>query len=158
MWSLAVILILLASTVTAATPAQWAGRSIYQLLTDRFARTDGSTTYACDPSARVYCGGTWQGIISHLDYIQGMGFSAVWISPITLNLPETTPYGEAYHGYWQQNIDALNPNFGTAEDLKALSSALHTRGMYLMVDVVVNHFGWDGNAFECQLFSIRSIQ
>jgi alpha-amylase len=146
MQSLAVVLLLLASIVTAATPAEWAGRSIYQLLTDRFARTDGSTNYTCDPSARVYCGGTWQGIISHLDYIQGMGFSAVWISPITLNLPETTPYGQAYHGYWQQNIDALNPNFGTAEDLKALSSALHSRGMYLMVDVVVNHFGWDGNA------------
>lgn len=146
MQRLAVVLLLLASIVTAATPAEWAGRSIYQLLTDRFARTDGSTNYTCNPRARVHCGGTWQGIISHLDYIQGMGFSAVWISPITLNLPETTPYGQAYHGYWQQNIDALNPNFGIAEDLKALSSALHSRGMYLMVDVVVNHFGWDGNA------------
>jgi alpha-amylase len=146
MCNVAVLLLLLASIVAAATPAQWRGKSIYQLLTDRFARTDGSTTSTCNTGDRTYCGGTWQGVINHLDYIQGMGFTAVWISPITLNLPETTPYGQAYHGYWQQNIDALNPNFGTAEDLKELSSALHARGMYLMVDVVVNHFGWDGNA------------
>ena len=146
MFNLAVLSLLLASVVTAATPAQWRGKSIYQVLTDRFARTDGSTTSTCNTGDRIYCGGTWQGIINHLDYIQGMGFTAIWISPITLNLPEDTIYGEAYHGYWQQNIDALNPNFGTADDLKALSNALHTRGMYLMVDVVVNHFGWDGNA------------
>jgi alpha-amylase len=148
MCNTAVLLLLLASIVTAATPAQWRGKSIYQVLTDRFARPDGSTTSVCNTGDRIYCGGTWQGIISHLNYIQGMGFTAVWISPITLNLPQTTLYGQAYHGYWQQNIDALNPNFGTADDLKELSSALHARGMYLMVDVVVNHFGWDGNALS----------
>ena len=146
MFNLAVLSLLLASVVIAATPAQWRGRAIYQVLTDRFARTDGSTTSTCNTGDRIYCGGTWQGIINHLDYIQGMGFTAIWISPITLNLPEDTAEGEAFHGYWQQNLDELNPNFGTANDLKALSSALHTRGMYLMVDVVVNHFGWSGNA------------
>lgn len=48
-------------------------------------------------------------------------------------------------GYWQQNIFALNTHFGTVDDLQALASALHARNMYLMVDVVVNHFGWAGN-------------
>ena len=68
--------------------------------------------------------------------------------------------GEAYHGYWQQDLYALNENFGTESDLKSLSDELHKRGMvsvlvqlntsgayveqYLMVDVVVNHFGWAG--------------
>ena len=146
MYNFALLLLLLRSVVFAAAPAQWRGQSIYQVLTDRFARTDGSTTSTCNTQDRIYCGGTWQGIINHLDYIQGMGFTAIWISPITLNLPQDTIYGEAYHGYWQQNIDALNSNFGTADDLKKLSSTLHARGMYLMVDVVVNHFGWDGNA------------
>jgi alpha-amylase len=146
MWDAAVLLLLQAWIAAAATSQQWRGKSIYQVLTDRFARPDGSTTSTCNTADRIYCGGTWQGVIDQLDYIQGMGFTAVWISPITLNLPETTPYGQAYHGYWQQNIDALNSNFGTADDLKALSSALHARGMYLMVDIVVNHFGWDGNA------------
>lgn len=39
-----------------------------------------------------------------LDYIQGMGFTAIWISPVTEQLPQDTPYGEAYHGYWQQKM------------------------------------------------------
>lgn len=66
-----------ASTVSALTPAQWRGQSIYQVLTDRFARTDGSTSASCNTGDQNYCGGTWKGIINHLDYIQGMGFTAV---------------------------------------------------------------------------------
>ena len=65
------------SAISALTPAEWRSQSIYQVLTDRFARTDGSTTASCDTGEGVYCGGTWEGIINHLDYIQGMGFSAV---------------------------------------------------------------------------------
>ncbi|CAD0105871.1 unnamed protein product [Aureobasidium uvarum] len=59
------------------TPAQWRSQSIYQVFTDRFARTDGSTTASCD--VNKYCGGTFQGIIKQLDYIQNMGFTAVRI-------------------------------------------------------------------------------
>jgi alpha-amylase len=66
-----------ACTVTALTPAEWRSQSIYQLLTDRFARTDGSTTATCVTGDQVYCGGSWQGVIDMLDYIQGMGFTAV---------------------------------------------------------------------------------
>ena len=54
---------LLLGTTLAATPAEWKSQSIYFLLTDRFARTDGSTEEPCDTEARKYCGGTWQGII-----------------------------------------------------------------------------------------------
>lgn len=68
-----------------------------------------------------------------------MGFDAIWISPIVKNIAGTTGYGEAYHGYWPVDLYNLNDGFGTADDLKALSAALHKRGMYLMVDVVVNH-------------------
>ncbi|KAK8190444.1 glycoside hydrolase superfamily [Phyllosticta capitalensis] len=132
-------------TASAATPAEWRSKIIYQVLTDRFARADNSTTAGCDASARQYCGGSYQGIINQLDYIQGMGFTAIWISPITYNLEGDTGVGEAYHGYWQQDLYRLNENFGTAEELKALSTALHDRDMYLMVDVVTNHNGWAGN-------------
>lgn len=113
----------------AATAADWRSRTIYQVLTDRFARTDGSTTAPCDTADRVYCGGSYQGIQNHLDYIQGMGFDAVWISPITAQLQGNTPDGYAFHGYWQQDLYELNSNFGTAADLKSLSAALHARGM-----------------------------
>ncbi|KAJ5164584.1 uncharacterized protein N7500_006414 [Penicillium coprophilum] len=133
-----------AGTAIAATPAEWRSQSIYFMLTDRFARTDGSTTATCNTSDRKYCGGTWHGIIDKLDYIQGMGFTAIWITPVTGQLTEDTKYGDPYHGYWQQDIEALNPNYGTADDLKALAAALHERDMYLMVDVVANHMGYAG--------------
>ncbi|ODM22588.1 Acid alpha-amylase [Aspergillus cristatus] len=136
--------LLLAKAVTGLTSAEWRSQSIYFLLTDRFGREDNSTTAACDVSQRIYCGGSWQGIINHLDYIQGMGFTAIWITPVTGQLTQDTGYGEAYHGYWQQKIYELNSNYGTAQDLLALSKALHDRGMYLMVDVVANHMGYDG--------------
>jgi len=71
--------------VAALSPAQWREQSIYQIVTDRFARTDLSTTATCNTQEGLYCGGTWQGIISKLDYIQGMGFTAV---PFTFTLPK----------------------------------------------------------------------
>ena len=120
---------LLCSTALAATGADWRSRSIYQVMTDRFARTDGSTTATCDTGDQVYCGGSFQGIIDRLDYIQNMGFDAIWISPVTAQLQGQTPDGSSYHGYWQQNLYEINSNFGSASDLKALSSALHSRGM-----------------------------
>jgi len=116
-------------TASAASAAEWRSRSIYQLLTDRFARPDGSTTATCDTAAGKYCGGTWRGIIDRLDYIQGMGFDAVWISPVTKNIEGDTAYGEAYHGYWQQDLYDVNSHYGSKDDLKALSQALHGRGM-----------------------------
>lgn len=86
-----------------------------------------------------------------------MGFTAVWITPITKQMPQTTSEGTGFHGYWQQDMYvtsyvlwyplatdndhrySVNPNFGTADDIKALSKAIHDRGMYLMIDVVANH-------------------
>ncbi|KAL3461602.1 glycoside hydrolase superfamily [Aspergillus heterothallicus] len=128
----------IASIAAAGSPSaqQWAERSIYQVMTDRFARPSGSADGPCDPYR--YCGGSWSGIIEKLDYIQDLGFTAVQISPVVENIPEHTTYGEAYHGYWPQNLYALNGHFGTADDLRKLSGELHKRGMYLMVDVVIN--------------------
>ncbi|KAJ6546233.1 putative alpha-amylase AmyA [Mycena vulgaris] len=128
----------LASSSWAATKDQWRSRSIYQLLTDRFAPPNG-TRPACDPGAQLYCGGTHATILSKLDYIQGMGFDAIWISPVGLNLENTGGEGEGYHGYWSTDPTRLNPHFGDEASLLALSSALHARGMYLMVDLALNH-------------------
>ncbi|TAQ85031.1 hypothetical protein B7494_g6643 [Chlorociboria aeruginascens] len=145
-FSTAAFLVLTAAikAVNALSAAEWRSQSIYQVFTDRFARTDGSTTAACDTTSQIYCGGSWQGITNKLDYIQGMGFTAIWISPIVTNLVGNTADGEAYHGYWAQDISSLNSNFGTTSDLTALSTAVHARGMYLMVDMVTNHMGYDG--------------
>ena len=113
----------------AATVSQWRDRSIYQIMTDRFALSNGSTTAPCSVQKSSYCGGSWQGVIAKLDYIQGMGFDAVWISPVTRNIEGDTPFGQAYHGYWQSDLYTLNQHFGTPGDLQALSHALHSRGM-----------------------------
>ena len=144
-----------AQACLAADAATWRGRSIYQLLTDRFALPDGSTTTPCNVADRAYCGGTWQGVVNQLDYIQNMGFSAIWISPITLNLPQSTGDGSSYHGYWQQDIYSLNSHFGSGSDLQALASALHQRGMFLMVDIVVNHNGWAGDSSSVDYSTFR---
>lgn len=86
-----------AALAAGLTPAEWRSQSIYQVMTDRFARTDLSTTAACDASKQVYCGGSWEGLISKLDYIQGMGFTAVWISPFVEQMSGDTSDGESYH-------------------------------------------------------------
>ncbi|KAG4027862.1 hypothetical protein MFRU_026g00440 [Monilinia fructicola] len=126
-----------------ATPDEWRTRSIYQVFTDRFARTDSSNITDCPSQTYGYCGGTWQGIINKLDYIQDMGFTAIWISPVVEQVANPS---RGFHGYSAQNLYGLNSYFGNESDLKALATALHDRGMYLMVDVVANHMGSDNTA------------
>jgi alpha-amylase len=132
---------LIVSTSAAGT-ADWKPRSIYQTMTDRFARTDGSMTAPCNATAGLHCGGTWRGTIDKLDYIQGMGFDAVMISPIMENIDNKVSYGDAYHGYWPLNFNNLNSKFGTHQDLLDLGAALHARGMYLMMDTVLNNMAY----------------
>ena len=92
------VALVLAVPSLAASASEWQTRSVYQLLTDRFATSDGSSP-PCDTSDHKYCGGTWKGIVSKLDYIQNMGFDAIWISPVVANTVNRTEEGDAYHGY-----------------------------------------------------------
>ncbi|TDZ22924.1 Alpha-amylase [Colletotrichum orbiculare MAFF 240422] len=127
--------------VSALDAAGWRNQSIYQVITDRFATTDGSAPL-CDVAPGRYCGGTWKGITNKLDYIQNLGATAIWISPVVKNVDGFIEgAGEGYHGFWTQDLYSLNDHFGTEADLKELSDALHARGMYLMVDVAPNHVG-----------------
>ncbi|EPY51305.1 alpha-amylase [Schizosaccharomyces cryophilus OY26] len=120
----------------------WRKQVIYQLLTDRFARDEDDFEHPSQ--GRKYLGGTWRGIIKKLDYIQSLGCTAVWISPIVKNIESQTGYGEAYHGYWAQDFTELNNHFGSSQDLKDLVNSLHKRGMLCMIDIVVNHMGHAG--------------
>ncbi|THV08060.1 glycoside hydrolase family 13 protein [Dendrothele bispora CBS 962.96] len=131
---------LFTSGVNAATAEQWRSRSIYQIITDRFALPAGANLNNCDVDAQTWCGGTWNTIRDNLDFVQNMGFTAIWISPVQQNYQGSrTPYGDPYHGYWIQDLTQLNDKFGTSDDLKALVAELHKRDMYIMVDVVVNN-------------------
>lgn len=124
----------------AHTAAEWESRTIYQLLTDRFARNNGDASPCQDLSN--YCGGGWVGIMNNLDYIQNMGFDAIWLSPVVLNTPT------CYHGYCAQEFFNLNPMFGTDQDFINLVSEMHSRDMWIMADVVANHVGPIGVNFE----------
>lgn len=84
----------------------------------------------------------YKGITNNLDYIQGMGFDAIWISPIVDNLDG------GYHGYWARNWEKLNDHFGSADDLTALVSACHDKNIWVMVDVVANHVAPIGDDFS----------
>lgn len=114
---------------------EWKSRTIYELLTDRFARTGGDYRVGCDLSN--YCGGTFQGIQQHLDYIAGMGFNAIWISPIVKNKDGS------YHGYHAIDLYQINPHFGSANDLKELIKACHKKDIWIVLDAVPNHMAPD---------------
>lgn len=107
----------IAAVAAAGTTAEWKQRSVYQVLTDRFAKTNAGGS-ACG-SLSNYCGGTFNGIKNNLSYIKGMGFDAIWISPVVDNSTG------GYHGYWAKNWEAINSNFGTADELKGLVAAAH---------------------------------
>ncbi|CAG7971313.1 unnamed protein product [Penicillium salamii] len=146
MWLWKVLLITAIETVHAASRDQWLDRSVYQVVTDRFARSDNSTTASCNAGLGDYCGGSFQGIINKLDYIQELGFDAIWISPVQKQESKRTANLLAYHGYWPNDLYSINSHFGTAKDLRDLSTALHARDMFLMLDVVVGDMAWAGNA------------
>lgn len=127
----------------------WKSKSVYQLLTDRFAQSSGNNG-ACTNLSQ-YCGGTWKGVENHLDYIKGMGFDAIWISPVVDNLDN------GYHGYWARNWEKVNDHFGGEDDLKALVKAAHSKGIAVMVDVVANHSGPIGDDFN-QLYPLNKAE
>lgn len=131
-----------AGAVSAADTAAWKKRSVYQLLTDRYAKGNGAENDGGCTNLSGYCGGTYKGVEQNLDYIAGMGFDAIWISPVVDNIDG------GYHGYWAANWEKLNANFGSEDDLKSLVKAAHAKGIYVMVDVVANHVGPVGDDFS----------
>ena len=133
------------SAVVGRNGSEWRSRTIYQILTDRFA-SDESSRRCTEPVLteniiRNYCGGTYQAAIQYLDCISGMGFNAIWISPIPSNVDSQTIYGVGWHGYWQNHLLVLNHHFGTEQDLISFIQAAHARDIWIMLDVVANHVG-----------------
>ncbi|OAQ60506.1 alpha-amylase A type-3 precursor [Pochonia chlamydosporia 170] len=128
-------LTLLAQVVYAADKNAWKSRSIYFALTDRIARSSSDNGGGSCGNLGDYCGGTFQGLQGKLDYIKGMGFDAIWITPIVANSDG------GYHGYWAKDLYSVNAKYGSADDLKNLVNAAHDKQMYVMIDVVANHMG-----------------
>lgn len=134
----------------APAPAAWtpapapADDLLYLVMVDRFA--DGvpdaaGTTDRGDPQA--FHGGDLQGVIDRLDHLEQLGVRTVWLTPVTAMRTEKVDEHGAFHGYWVNDPTRVEPRFGDADLLRALSDGLHARGMRLALDVVWNHQGWD---------------
>ncbi|MFC9705766.1 pullulanase-type alpha-1,6-glucosidase [Streptomyces sp. NPDC056943] len=125
----------------------------YFVLPDRFANGDTSndrggltgsrTQTGFDPTDKgFYQGGDLKGLTQRLDYIKGLGTTAIWMAPIFKNRPvqgEGKDASAGYHGYWITDFTQVDPHFGTNEDLEKLIAAAHAKGMKVFFDVITNH-------------------
>ncbi|WP_260472998.1 alpha-amylase family glycosyl hydrolase [Edaphobacter aggregans] len=111
---------------------------MYLIMTDRFADGDATNNGVGYDRAkpRGWHGGDLRGIAQQLDYLQDLGVTTVWITPVYQNHED-----QSYHGYGATDMYAVDEHFGTLEDFKALAAALHKRGMKLVLDTVPNHVG-----------------
>ncbi len=150
-----------------STDREWREEFIYFLLVDRFQDdvvrpvAGGSGRSTGIPTPDAFFGGTIKGVTRSLDYIAGLGCTAIWLSPVFEN------NGNAYHGYDINNYLHIDPRFGTRQDLVDLVAAAHafTKDgrpfpIRVVLDVVINHSGdnwfYDGDVpffyFNDQVF------
>ncbi|KIG16532.1 Maltodextrin glucosidase [Enhygromyxa salina] len=119
----------------------WRDEVIYQVLVDRFANGDNANDYRVQLGAPArYHGGDWQGLEDQLPYLQELGVTTLWISPVVKNV-ETDANVDGYHGYWAQDFTELNPHFGDLVALRRLVDVAHERDMLVIIDIVANHVG-----------------
>lgn len=112
---------------------------MYLIMTDRFADGDPSNDPKISERSepRGWHGGDFRGIRQHLDYLDQLGVTTLWLTPVYDN----DGAAQAYHGYSATNLYRPDPHFGTLADLRSLADALHQRGMKLVLDTVPNHVG-----------------
>jgi len=121
--------------------ADWREEIIYQVLVDRFADGDaGNNTRVDRSSLAKWHGGDWRGLEEKLPYLEELGVTTLWISPLVKNV-DTDAGFDGYHGYWTQSFLELNPHFGDLVALRRLVNAAHARGMKIILDIVTNHMG-----------------
>lgn len=117
---------------------------VYLIMPDRFANGDESNDSKKElidkanrqiPDGRH--GGDLRGIINNIDYIQNLGATAVWLTPVN----EDNQKQHSYHGYAQTDLYKIDARYGTNEDYRELSRQLNKRGMMLIQDYVTNHWG-----------------
>jgi glycosidase len=146
-----------------ASPADWRNEVLYFLLVDRFSDGQESTRPLLDRGHRAaarpagaggqswrwdrwaqsgahrWQGGTIQGVRSKLDYLQDLGISAIWLSPVF----KQRGHLDTFHGYGVQNFLEVDPRFGTRQDLVALVDAAHQRNIRIILDIIFNHTGFN---------------
>ena len=106
--------------MTTPPPPWWTSAVVYQVYPRSFADSDGDGI------------GDLGGLISRLDHLADLGVDVVWLSPVY-------PSPQADNGYDISDYQGIDPTFGTLEQFDELVAALHSRGIRLLVDLVVNH-------------------
>ncbi len=139
-------------TVEKNQPFFWEGANIYFLLTDRFnngnpekdinfSRTDSTAVL------RGFKGGDIAGITQKIEegYFTDLGINAIWFTPVVEQIHgavnEGTGNTYGYHGYWTKDWTAIDPNFGDKQELHRLVKTAHSKGIRILLDVVLNHTG-----------------
>ncbi len=117
---------------------------IYLIMPDRFANGDPSNDSTKDLIEKANRkdkngrhGGDLKGIINQLDYLEKLGVTALWLTPVN----QDNEKGYSYHGYAQTDLYKIDSRYGTNEDYRQLSLELQKRGMLLIQDYVTNHWG-----------------
>jgi alpha-amylase len=119
----------------------WRDEMIYQLLVDRFADGDPGNNYRVNTAAPgKWHGGDWKGVEDQLDYIEALGVTTLWISPVVKNV-DTDAGFDGYHGYWAQDLTQPNPHFGDIPALRHMVDAAHKKNIKVILDIVTNHMG-----------------
>ncbi len=137
------------------SPADWRDHWIYFLLVDRFNHPDAPPLQN-DP-CNEYQGGNFAGIKQRLDYLKELGVGALWLSPVLMNPPWFDQY---WGGYGIMDFLRIEPRFCTNpkqarkkpqvadQEFRALVDAAHERGIYVILDIVLNHvadvFNYEG--------------
>ena len=88
-----------------------------------------------------WVGGNLQGLTGKIGYLQRLGVTAIWVSPVF----KQVSFQPTYHGYGIQNFLDVDPHFGTPEDLKNMVEVAHEHGIHVVMDIILNH---SGNVFS----------
>jgi len=130
----------------------WEGANVYFLLTDRFNNGDTSNDINFDRNLetgklRGFEGGDIKGVTQKIKegYFTKLGINAIWMTPIVEQIhggtDEGTGLSYGFHGYWTSDWTAIDPNFGTKDDLTELVETAHKNGIRILLDAVINHTG-----------------
>lgn len=138
----------------------WEGEVLYFVLIDRFVDGDNTNNRKIQSSnPGGYHGGDLMGLTQQLDELAELGVTALWINPVQKQITQS-PYANApakmgipefrhsgFHGYWIDDFTSIEPQFGSADDLKHLVDEAHKRNIKVLLDVVYNHAGY-GSGYE----------
>jgi glycosidase len=135
------------------SPAAWEDQVLYFLMLDRFSSGDerepfrpgdADTAVGTEAEAaqwrdagKAWVGGTLRGLTSRIGYLQRLGVTAIWVSPVF----KQVAFQPTYHGYGIQDFLDVDPHFGTADDLREMVAVAHEHGIRVILDIILNHAG-----------------